>query len=107
MTNLNTVQELFDDLRSGGDQYAPPSIVAGDLHVPFNAHPGYYWWLGGQSVIRTLAELNAPPPVWRRYAAERADLLTGSHAPRCSAGVIEQAGVVAWCGECGYFAVKE
>lgn len=33
--------------------------------------------------------------------------MTGSHAPRCKAGVIEQAGAVAWCGACGYFAVRE
>ena len=41
----------------------------GELIIPFNCDPRYHWWAGGQSVAQTLAELNAPPEVWRRYVA--------------------------------------
>lgn len=39
----------------------------GELRIPFTADPRYHWWKGGQSIAETLAELNAPPDVWRRY----------------------------------------
>lgn len=40
----------------------------GELIIPFDADPRYHWWkLGGQSLAQTLAELDAPPEVWRRY----------------------------------------
>ena len=39
----------------------------GELLIPFTSDPRYHWWAGGQSVAQTLAELNAPPAVWRRY----------------------------------------
>jgi hypothetical protein len=39
----------------------------GELIIPFTADPRYHWWAGGQSIIQTLTELNAPAEVWRRY----------------------------------------
>jgi hypothetical protein len=39
----------------------------GELIVSFAADPRYHWWAGGQSIAQTLAELNAPSEVWRRY----------------------------------------
>ena len=39
----------------------------GELIIPPTSDPRYHWWAGGQSVAQTLAELNAPPAVWRRY----------------------------------------
>lgn len=40
----------------------------GDLVIPFDAPPKYcYWREGGQSIWQTLAELNAPPAVLRKY----------------------------------------
>ena len=41
----------------------------GELIIPFASDPRYHWWAGGQSIAETLAELNAPPEVWRRYVA--------------------------------------
>ena len=40
-----------------------------ELIIPFNSEAKYHWWAGGQSIAKTLAELNAPPDVWRRYVA--------------------------------------
>lgn len=39
----------------------------GELRIPFTADRRYHWWAGGQSIAQTLAELNAPPDVWRCY----------------------------------------
>jgi hypothetical protein len=40
----------------------------GELIIPFSADPKYHYWKPcGQSIGKTLAELNAPPEVWRRY----------------------------------------
>jgi hypothetical protein len=40
----------------------------GELVIPFSADPKYHYWKpGGQSIAKTLAELDAPPEVWRRY----------------------------------------
>ena len=41
----------------------------GELIIPCTADRRYHWWAGGQSLAQTLAELNAPPDVWRRYVA--------------------------------------
>lgn len=41
-----------------------------ELIIPFKADSRYHWWKpGGQSLAQTLAELNAPAEVWRRYVA--------------------------------------
>ena len=41
---------------------------AGELIIPFDAHPKYRWWdPDGQSVAMTLKELNASPEVMKRY----------------------------------------
>ncbi len=45
----------------------------GELRIPFTADPRYHWWAGGQSLAETLAELDAPPDVWRRYVAGYTD----------------------------------
>lgn len=41
----------------------------GELIIHLACDPRYRWWAGGQSIAETLAELNAPPEVWRRYVA--------------------------------------
>ena len=41
----------------------------GELIIPFDSEAKYRWWAGGQSITKTLAELDAPPDVWRRYVA--------------------------------------
>lgn len=42
----------------------------GTLVIPHDCDPRYHHWKGGQSVLQTLAELNAPPEVLRRYTRE-------------------------------------
>lgn len=39
----------------------------GELIIPFNADRRYHWWVGGQSILKTLRELGAPPDVIARY----------------------------------------
>ena len=45
----------------------------GELIIPVNSDPRYHWWAGGQSIAKTLAELDAPPEVWRRYVGGYTD----------------------------------
>ncbi len=83
----------------------PPLLLAtGDLSV--GAHPRRHWWNSGQSVVATLAELDAPVTVWALYATRNDDLLTGKHSERCQ-GKVKQTASVIWCGECRYFAPME
>jgi hypothetical protein len=43
----------------------------GDLVIPFDAPLKYHHWReGGQSIVQTLAELNAPPEAVRRHERE-------------------------------------
>lgn len=39
----------------------------GTLVIPFDSPERYHWWKGGQSVLATLRELNAPAEVMGRY----------------------------------------
>ena len=39
----------------------------GVLVVPFDSEPKYHWWAGGQSIIETLKELDAPDEVFAMY----------------------------------------
>lgn len=41
----------------------------GELIIPLTCHRRFHWWNGGQSLVETLQELNAPSEVWRRYVA--------------------------------------
>lgn len=93
---------LLDLLRS---MSAPSITEAGDLHIPFNSHPRYHWWSGGQSIVQTLAELNAPADVWCRCAARNDDLLSDGHAARCK-GAVARVGEVVYCAECRYFSIE-
>src|SRR5262249_51851280 len=61
----------------------------GDLVIPLNCKPRIRHWSGGQSVVETLAELNAPLETWRWSAAR----LTGNHSETCT-GEIRQSGEV-------------
>lgn len=36
---------------------------AGVLVIPFDCDRRYRWWAGGQSILRTVDELGAPPAV--------------------------------------------
>lgn len=93
---------LLDLLRT---MPAPFIAESGDLRVPFNSHPRFHWWSGGQSIVEMLAELKAPADVWRRYAARNDDLLSDGHVARCK-GAVARIGEVVYCAECRYFAVS-
>ena len=41
----------------------------GILVMPFNCNPKYWWWAGGQTIIETLRELNAPNEVIAKYVS--------------------------------------
>lgn len=86
-----------------GHEFARPYLTeSGDLRIPFDSHPRYHHWAGGQSLVRTLVELNAPLDTWRRYVAYGFHLPTPKHADVCK-GQIERTGEIAYCVECGYF----
>lgn len=41
----------------------PYITPTGYLVIPFDCERRYHWWSGGQSILRTLDELGAPPVV--------------------------------------------
>lgn len=48
--------------------YKKPYInIQGDLVIPFDSDPKYHWWNGGQSVHKTLLELNTSPEIIKKY----------------------------------------
>ena len=49
------------------DRARPYLDEQGVLVIPFDSDPRYHWWAGGQHVLETLRELNAPPKVLVRY----------------------------------------
>ena len=46
----------------------------GELIIPSDAPIEYRWWNGGQSVKKTLEELNAPEEVMDRYIDQKKGL---------------------------------
>lgn len=60
------LEELIEDI----GRTAPPHPTIkenGILAIPFNSHPKYHWWNGGQSIATTLAELGAGQGVIADY----------------------------------------
>lgn len=82
----------------------PYISVQGDLVIPSKSHPRYHHWRGGQPIVTTLAELNAPPEIWRKHAYEEASLLV-THHQRCNGVLIAAAHEVTFCPECYRFTV--
>jgi hypothetical protein len=35
--------------------------------IPFSADPKYHFWNGGQPLLKTLLELNAPEDIWGKH----------------------------------------
>jgi hypothetical protein len=86
-----------------GVVFAKPYLdESGDLRIPFDSHPRYHYWAGGQSLLKTLVELNAPVDIWRRYVAYGFHLSTPKHADICK-GQVERLSDLAYCADCGYF----
>jgi hypothetical protein len=88
-------------------QFCEPYITEfGELRIPGNAHPRYHWFNGGQPIVATLAELNAPYSVWRFYVARGPHLLTPKHSEICAGGIHRLRWpeyAIVYCVECKYF----
>jgi hypothetical protein len=41
--------------------------VTGTIIIPFSADPKYHFWNGGQPLLKTLLELNAPENIWGKH----------------------------------------
>ncbi len=55
------------------EKYVIPYINNnGDLIIPFEADPKYFYWKGGQALESTLNELNPSDAVWNRYSSKLA-----------------------------------
>lgn len=68
--SMPTSETAHNDARPPVRSARPHLTATGELIIPFDCDPKYHWWKpGGQSLAETLAELNAPPEVWRRYVA--------------------------------------
>ena len=46
-----------------------PYIKDNELIIPVDSEPKYHYWKGGQSIIATLGELDAPAHVFKKYSA--------------------------------------
>lgn len=50
----------------------PVRIEHDVLIISFNSHPKYHWWQdGGQSLMETLVELNAPYEIAKKYLCSK------------------------------------
>lgn len=78
----------------------------GSLRIPFNCAPKYRHWAGGQSLVQTLAEIEAPLHIWRCSIAYNEDLRNGGHSARCK-GEIEKSKNILYCVQCGYYATRK
>lgn len=57
--------------QSSQDYPSKPSLnTDGTLVIPHDCDPKYHYWKGGQTVLKTLEELNAPPEIMRKYKRE-------------------------------------
>ncbi len=44
-----------------------PYIKNNSLIIPFDCPHKFKWWAGGQTILETLKELNAPEETMRKY----------------------------------------
>ncbi|HOC61095.1 MAG TPA: hypothetical protein PKN70_14155 [Smithellaceae bacterium] len=49
------------------DQIIPYIDKTGNIVVPFNADPKYHFWNGGQSLAKTLMEINVTEKIWNKH----------------------------------------
>ena len=55
------------------EKYVIPYINNnGDLIIPFEADPKYFYWKGGQALESTLNELNVSGALWIKYSSKLA-----------------------------------
>jgi len=51
-------------------QDSPYIDHTGTMIIPFSADPKYHFWNGGQPLLKTLLELNAPKDIWGKHTEE-------------------------------------
>lgn len=81
-----------------------PSLHDGSLHIGFDCDPLFQWWKPeGQSLAQTLADLDAPADVIRRYLGKSdAPLHTALGVQDCKGEVVTLP-ELAYCVDCGRF----
>lgn len=85
-----------------------PSLRDGRLHIGFDCDPLFQWWKPeGQSLAQTLADLDAPADMVRRYLGKSdAPLHTALGVQDCkgkSDGCVVTVGKLEFCTECGWY----
>lgn len=81
-----------------------PSLRDGSLRIGFDCDPLFQWWKPeGQSLAQTLADLDAPADVIRRYLGKSdAPLHTALGVQDCKGEVVTLP-ELAYCVDCGWF----
>ena len=83
-----------------------PELTADGLRFPFFCAPKWRWWAEGQSLAQTLADLDAPAAVIRRYLGKSdAPLHTALGVQDCKGkdgGIVAIDGIE-FCTVCGWF----
>lgn len=84
-----------------------PSLRDGLLHIGFDCDPLFHWWKPeGQSLAQTLADLDAPADVVRRYLGKSdAPLHTALGVQDCKGkdGGVVAIGSLEFCTVCGWY----
>lgn len=54
------------------ENFPEPYIrTSGDLVIPFDSHPRYHWWRGGQSISQTRTEFEAAKQTLNRHSLHK------------------------------------
>jgi len=51
-------------------QDSPYIDPTGTMIIPFSADPKYHFWNGGQTLLKTLLELNATEDIWAKHTED-------------------------------------
>ena len=80
-----------------------PELTADGLRFPFSCAPKWRWWADGQPLAQTLADLDAPADVVKRYLGRSdAPLHTALGVQDCK-GEIVTLPELAYCVGCGWY----
>lgn len=85
-----------------------PSLRDGSLRIGFDCDESFHWWKpNSQTLAQTLADLDAPADVVRRYLGKsNAPLHTAMGVQDCRGkgeGCVVTVGELEFCTECGWF----
>ena len=93
---------------AGDALYVMPSLRDGSLRIGFDCDESFHWWKpNSQTLAQTLADLDAPADVVRRYLGKsNAPLHTAMGVQDCRGkgeGCVVTVGELEFCTECGWF----